>query len=345
MTEIFDLRLTSEACHYFRPGEASVYGGFCSVKLPGSDPRLTVIAEAERQEWIRSGCGIVLGWSIERHYSRGEIRSAELFRLIPTSRFEPTGEECGTEYDITDVCPDCLAGRIQRSDLVLDLRKLPKRGGFAVSLGGEIVVSHETAEQLIDAKLTGFGLKPVRHRTSKFTGPLQLETVPAGRELLAQAEGAGLSAHQASFYVWLNRPENASVFDRAMSEAGVHHAAQTAGKPLPVWYQLVAEGAPVVIDGRTRFGINPLNDDPAKQFRCARGHTAGLSGLSEISVLRSSWDGRDFCVTDRRVGYHPPDSLVYPEPLLLISTRFRSFLEKHGARGLRTEVAYLVSKE
>lgn len=342
MTEALDLKLTSEACRFFKPGEASVVGGFCSVKLAGTDPRLSMIAEAERQELLRSGCGVVLGWNVERHYTRDEINNAQLFRLITTTRFQPTGEECGTEYDLAGICPICGAGRVQRSELVLDLRKLPKRGGIAVSLGGEIVVSHDVAELLIDEKITGFVLRPVRHRASKFTGPLQLETVPAGRELISQAEKEGLSLGDSSFYVWLNRGEQAGLLERAMSEAGARDEARAAGAAPPIWYQLVVEGPLVAIDGETRFGINPLNDDPTKQFRCPRGHTAGLSVVSEVFALRASWDGRDICFSDQLVGYHPPDSLIYPEPLLLVSQRFRAFLEKHKIKGFKTEVARLV---
>lgn len=342
MTEALQLTLTSEACRFFSSGEASVFGGFCTVKLNASDPRLSRMAEAERQEWIRSGCGVVLGWTIERRYTKNEINNAELFRLITTTRFQPTGEECGTDYEITDVCPDCGAGRVQRSELILDLRKLPKRGGIALSLAGEIVVSHSVAEQLIDEKLTGFILKPVSHQGSEFAGSLQLESVPAGIELIAKAEKAGIPRGDASFYVWLNRGEQIGLVERAMSEAGIRNQARAAATAVPVWYQLVVVGPSVAIDSGTRFGINPLNDDPTEQFRCPRGHTAGLSVLSEVSALRSSWDGRDICLSDLLVGYHPPDSLLYPEPLLLISPRFRAFLQAHKIKGFKTEVAHLL---
>jgi len=171
---------------------------------------------------------------------------------------------------------------------------------------------------------------------------LQLESVPAGRELIAKTEKAGLFPGDSSFCVWPNRGEQVGLVERAMSEAGRRDQVRAAGTAVPVWYQLVVDGPSVAIDGGTRFGINPLNDDPSKQFRCPRGHTAGLSVLSEVSALRSSWDGCDICFSDQFVGYHPPDSLIYPEALLLVSQRFRAFLEKHKIKAFKTEVGHLV---
>jgi len=193
------------------------------------------MTELEHQTRAKSGVGVVLGWDIDRRYTSKEISSSELFRLIPRNGFLPTGEECGTEYDFANVCPICGAGRSQRYELVLDLRNLPKKSGKAVSLGGEIVVSQKTAEIMVDHKLTGFSLKPTRHRTSKFTGPRELESVPAGREVLLDAARVGISSHGAAFHVWLNRSDQIKLLlDKARLEAGLSRDRRLNDKPLPV---------------------------------------------------------------------------------------------------------------
>jgi len=168
--------MTREACeHFFTPDEAKPFLSaspylFGTVRVATTDPRLQAVAEAEHNA-RRTGQNIVLGWKIERKYTDEEIRNAEVFRLIVPRKFEPTGKECGTEYDESKACPMCGAGRTLRSELRLDLRQLPKVGGIVCTLAGEeIVVSQKTAELLLDEKLTGFVLQPVGHRTGPFLG-------------------------------------------------------------------------------------------------------------------------------------------------------------------------------
>ena len=46
---------------------------------------------------------------VTRRYAEKELAEAELLRLIITKAFEPVGDDCGTLYDESDVCP--YAGR------------------------------------------------------------------------------------------------------------------------------------------------------------------------------------------------------------------------------------------
>ncbi len=343
MTEALELRIFRKFAPLFGPGEVSTIGIACSVTLDSKDPRLPRLAELEREESDRAGCGFVLSWNIERRYTPSEIENAQLFRLIITRRFEPTGEQCGTQYDTAALCPHCGAGRVQRSTLLLNLRKLPKKGGFSVSLGGEIVVSQEVAERITDAHMTGFKFRPIGHRAGPFSGPLDLKEVPSGRILLAEAAKVGLSASDGEFDVWLNRGQNKSLFDAAMREGGQLEETRGTSAPLPVWHQLVPEGEAAVVAAPTKFGINPLDEDPHVKYRCPNGHTAGLNLLSEVTIDPESWKGRDLCVTNVLAGHHPHDSVLYPEPILLVSPKFRALLERLNSKGVKTEIAHLAT--
>ncbi len=93
---------------------------------------------------------------------------AELFWLKVRPLFEPTGEDCGTEYDETRACPKCGFGARQVGPLHLDLKKVPKRD-IAKTLGGEIVVSARLAEEMKAADIRGYELGPVVSRQGKPT--------------------------------------------------------------------------------------------------------------------------------------------------------------------------------
>jgi len=68
-----------------------------------------------------------------------------------------------------------------------------------------------------------------------------------------------------------------------------------------------------------------------------------LNLLSEVTIDQESWKGRDLCVTNVLAGHHPHDSVLYPEPLLLVSPKFRALLERQKIKGVTTEIAHLVA--
>lgn len=101
-------------------------------------------------------------WNIKRFYSKEELRNAQLFRLLFTAYFETVGEMCGTVYDESASCAHCGAYRVQKSDLILNVYKIPKKD-IACSLGNEIVFSEKLKEIIYLYTLSGVDLKPVRH--------------------------------------------------------------------------------------------------------------------------------------------------------------------------------------
>jgi hypothetical protein len=68
-----------------------------------------------------------------------------------------------------------------------------------------------------------------------------------------------------------------------------------------------------------------------------RGHTIGPARLSELHVLRETWDGRDFAQARQLVGVRR--GLLNPARLTLVSQRAFRALRDAGLRGFRAEVA------
>jgi hypothetical protein len=109
------------------------------------------------------------------------------------------------------------------------------------------------------------------------------------------------------------------------------------------WYQLEVTSRPVGVAPMTRFGIDPFDLDEPGEYRCPRGHVAGLNILSELSVRREEWDGSDVCAARQFIGYRSDNGGAFrPYPLLLISQKLRRLLGELKAKGFELEVAHLV---
>jgi len=57
---------------------------------------------------------------------------------------------------------------------------VPKGKEIATTIANEIIVSQRLAEKMIDAGLTGFELRPVRHKARYEDDPVDLRQVPTG---------------------------------------------------------------------------------------------------------------------------------------------------------------------
>jgi hypothetical protein len=104
-----------------------------------------------------SGEVLFASWEIRRRYSQEELEAAEALRVIISSAFEPVGEECGTTYDAEPACPRCGVGRKQTSQLILDVRHVP-RVDVTRSLAEEWIVSQRLGELFVDEEITGVRL-------------------------------------------------------------------------------------------------------------------------------------------------------------------------------------------
>ena len=312
------------------------------IELTTDDPRYERIGELNTEIRATTDSSFFYGWHIRRRYTSVELVSARCFQLAVTAVFEPAGEECGTEYNEATACSECGAGAAQVSDLHLDLRKVPKNKDIARTIADEIIVSQRLAERMIDTGLTGFELRPVRHKARYEDDPVDLRRVPTGREILRRAAEAGFPHPTGRFYVWLNREENRALWEQAQAENAALKAEKDRrkGKPLPIWHQLVVTAASAEIGPPTRVGINPFDDDPEGECRCPLGDLIGLNLLSEVSIRAASRGDTDIVASRQFVGTRR--GLLRPRRVILISPKVWRLIESEKPRGIGIEVAHLV---
>ncbi|HMJ32421.1 MAG TPA: hypothetical protein VK501_00780 [Baekduia sp.] len=256
--------------------------------------------------------------------------------------FEPAAEELDPDvYDHDDACPLCGTQRVQARDLTLDLRRVPKRGGFAQTLADERIVDQHVADLLADEEFTGVSLRPVHHRTATGDETIDPKRFPAGRELLARAEAEVIRPGSWRYFVWLNRPEQQELRDALHAQAAAEHGRRAARRPPPPpWYQLVPDGDRAQIAPTTLVGITPFADAAQNESsRCPQGHVAGLNLISELHLDAATYPAPDLVATEQLVGVRR--GLLQPVPLLVMSPRLRGLLVEHGIKGWETEVAYL----
>jgi hypothetical protein len=163
MREIIEFRIPEEhAARFLRPDEGISLGGSVrKYELETSDPRFRQLGQFDR-ELKAQGRAFFTAWTQRRHYSKGELDTAELFRLKVRSVFEPAGEECGTKYVESTACSKCGAGAKQMSDLILDWKQIPKSKDISRNIAGEIVVSARFVELFRQQGITGAEFRAVR---------------------------------------------------------------------------------------------------------------------------------------------------------------------------------------
>ncbi|HEX8435100.1 hypothetical protein [Archangium sp.] len=285
MREIADFRIAERhARSFLDPEDGQVLGPLGGdtrkLVLETHDIRYAKVGRIHR-EFRKQGRFFVLGWSLRRTYTKKELEAAELFQLCVRAAFEPSGDECGTEYDDSAGCPRCCFGARQLNELRLDPGSLPRGKDIARTIAySEIIVSSRLVEALRAQGLTGARFHPVLRKSGR---------------------GA-----------------------------------------IEDWYQLEVTSRPVGVAPVTRFGIDPFDPDEQGEYRCPRGHVAGLSVLSELSVVREDWDGSDLCATKQWVGYRSRNGGAFrPYPLLLVSQKLRRLLGGLKAKGFELEIAPL----
>lgn len=344
MREIAEFRVVEEfAPKLFADNEGKRLGDTVrKVELAVDDPRFHRIGDLQREIRATTNRSFFYGWHIKRQYSAHDLWKADLFSLWVSTAFEPTGEECGTKYDESTACPQCGVGAAQVSDLRLDLRKTPKGKDIASTIAHEVIVSQRLAERMTDAGLTGFELRPVRHKARYEDDPLDLRLFPMGREILRKAKAAGAPHPTGRFLVWLNRAENRMMLEQARAEyvASKNERDCRGGKPIPVWHQLVVTSADAEIVPPTRVGIDPFDDDLKGECRCLRGDSIGLNLLSEVSISAASRGNADIISSRQFIGARR--GLLRPRHVILISPKFWRLIESEKVKGVNIEVAHLV---
>jgi hypothetical protein len=196
---------------------------------------------------------------------------------------------------------------------------------------------------MVDAGLTGFELRRVRHRARYDDDPIPLEETESGRKVLAKAEAEGVAQFTGKFDIWINRQENRPLWDQAATEYVQLRARnrRSYGKPAPVWYQPIPESAIAVVPP-TRAGIDPFDDDEKGEYRCPNGDTLGLNLLSELHVSKDQYEAAQGDLFETVQYFGVRRGLLRPERRLLISQAFFKVLIDSQAKGYRVEIARLV---
>lgn len=323
-----------------RLGSIRLGTGVRKIVLPRSNPRVKA-AGILQKEMNRRDRSFFTQAILHRSYSKSEIVNACILHLDFTAVFEPAGEECGTTYDETTACHVCGAGRTQTSELVLDLRKVPRKKDIARTIADEWIVSQRLAEVLLRERATGFELHPVRHRGFYKDDSIDPRAYPAGRELIRRAASWGISYDSWAYWVWVNLPPQRELLLRLDEEHEATMRRRDARRPrrAPLWYQLIVTSSPLPTLPPTQFGVDIFDEDAEGRYRCPLGHVAGLNLLSELWVDRGTWSRSDVSCTKELVGDRR--GLLVPAPLLLISQRLRRLLESNGIKGYNVEVAHL----
>jgi len=163
MLEQCELRVNASQAHLlFDPSEGKPCGELVRIiRLSTTDPRYAKVGALRDRLEREQGISFFYGWSMERTYSKLEIEEASFFHLSITTAFEPTGEECGTLYNMSAVCPMCGAGRKLISPLRLDASRIPKGKDIAITIGSEMIVSRRLADLIRETGLRGLDLQPV----------------------------------------------------------------------------------------------------------------------------------------------------------------------------------------
>lgn len=344
MRELFEFRIEEKYAHLLFNQEEGIRLGDSvrRIRISKDDQRFNDIGRLQFEIRRIEGGSFFYGWYPIRTYSQSDLENARLFYINRASTFEPAGEECGTKYDETAACSICGAGRKQETDLILDLRKVPKRSDIARTIANEWVVSQHFAEILVENHVTGVELRPVHHKARYQDDPIDFREVPSGRKILDLAEAIGVPYPTWQFWVWVNQPEQAYIVERATEEYTSirRQEAQRKGKVHPLCYQLIIVSQPAsILTPPTQFGINPFDEDSGGLYCCPLGHVLGLNILSEVWIKPGTWDGSDVVTTSEAIGVRR--GLLVPEPLLLISPQLYKLMTENKIKGYHVEVAYI----
>jgi hypothetical protein len=131
------------------------------VVLDADDPR---VEEIKRKVLASERCGESLFCLVNHDYiyEKEELAAAALLHLRPTVLLRTYGQRSGTEYDDTNACPKCGAGRVQRSRLVVDPHYLRKKKDFMVTItADEWIVSARLASLLRQVASRDCTLEPI----------------------------------------------------------------------------------------------------------------------------------------------------------------------------------------
>lgn len=141
---------------------------FVDVKLDQDDERAAKVFELLRQY------GVEFKSFTYTEYSEEDLQNARLLQVRPDPDVDVfAGLRFGTDYDLTNACPNCKTGAKQTSVLYVkndDLKTIRKHRAVQ-TFTHEILVDGGMRKKLVDAGITGisFGDVRARHENKKWT--------------------------------------------------------------------------------------------------------------------------------------------------------------------------------
>lgn len=157
----------------------NVKGQIIEEKIMGERLEITVFSESPAYQYLQSviedkklrgSCGEV--WK----FMKKEIEAAQFYRMGIADPWELDGkseENFNTDYDMSNACSRCGAGRELASDLKVPLTKIKKKD--IAMLPPSIIINERLYDLIHGLNLTGCSFKPVRdYRTNNSSSYRQL---------------------------------------------------------------------------------------------------------------------------------------------------------------------------
>lgn len=215
MKEVYEFRLFEREAQEHLAADVGIRHGLARVVVTSrGDQVFRAVGNAQRK-LIRRGDRLIASWNVRRTYTSPELARAEAFRLLVTSTFEPSGEECGTEFDDSLSCDICGVGRLQTSVLRLEGSRIP-RTDFSNTIAREVIVTSGTASKLEALGASGVDFGAIQScggasvqlddwRQVRVTGPTvrvasrtkwghtPFDAEPAGSEICARGHVRGVN--------------------------------------------------------------------------------------------------------------------------------------------------------
>jgi hypothetical protein len=138
----------------FAPFTAPLFLSYCAMRLYENDPQLQHLRAALSDMGIK--------WSERREliFTDAELEAYPLLWLsVGTAPRGYGGPTYGTEYDLSQACPQCGTGAIQITPLRLNRTEIPRRGAIFQTLDREKLVSPKLAQLLNHAEFRGLKLR------------------------------------------------------------------------------------------------------------------------------------------------------------------------------------------
>ncbi len=173
MREIYDIRIANPKVLRLIPSDLGIDLNAKFKQLPTGEPsilyhevrKIVISSEDAFFPKLAKLCKKyrISSVQVSREYSEDEIAGAEAFQMIITKGIETDGEECGTEYVRSNICPYCGVGIKQVLNLKIKHNKLPKKEYWVRTYKDEFLVSRGIADTVRKPGYSGIDFMPVEN--------------------------------------------------------------------------------------------------------------------------------------------------------------------------------------